>query len=135
MATAPNPAEETPRPTKGFFGAFTGVFSSARQVVSNFVELVTLEARRAGVTVVWMAALAVAAAMLVVTAWLALMVAFAVWLISQGMTLAGAIAVIAVTNLLVAAILGFVCFTMSRNLLFPATRRQLKPRSSPTDTV
>jgi hypothetical protein len=135
MATPSNPVEPTSSAAKGFLGIFTSVFSSARQVLGNFVELVTLEARRAGITLVWMVALGVVVAMLVVTAWLALMAAFALWLASHGMTLAGAIALVAAVNLIVAAILGVVCFAISRNLLFPATRRQLKPRSPPSDAA
>ncbi|HKQ30382.1 MAG TPA: hypothetical protein VJS66_03760 [Burkholderiales bacterium] len=136
MATAPKPAADATPSTKGIFGTFTSVFSSAREVLANFAELITLEARRAGVALAWMMALAVAAALLIVTAWLGLVVAFALWLISLGMmTPAGAIALVAIVNLIVAVIIGFVCFLLSRNLLFPATRRQLKPDSSPSDAA
>ena len=132
MATSPKPATDTPRAATGIFGTIAGVFTSARQVLSNYVELVTLEARRAGLALTWMVALGAMAAMLVVTAWLGFMVAFALWLISQGMTLASSIALVASVNLFAAVVVGFGCFMLSRNLLFPATRRQLKPRSSDT---
>jgi hypothetical protein len=137
MAISPKSASaaDTPRAATGLLGTIAGAFTSARQVLGNFVELVTLEARRAGLALTWMVALGAIAAMLVVTAWLGFMVAFALWLISQGMTPAGAIALVALANLLVAIAVGFACFMLSRNLLFPATRRQLKPRSSSSDTV
>jgi hypothetical protein len=130
MATSPKPAVETPQAAKGLFGIIAGVFTSARQVLSNYVELITLEARRAGLALTWMVTLGAIAAMLVVTAWMGFMVAFALWLISQGMSPAVAIVLVASVNLLVAVVVGFACFMLSRNLLFPATRRQLKPRSS-----
>jgi len=134
MATIPKTAEAM-QAAKGVFGKFTGVFTSARQMLGDFVELVAFEARRAGLSLVWMIMLGVVAAMLLVTTWLALMTALAFWLVSLGVTLAGAIAIVAVTNLLMAVAIGFVCFLLSRNLLFPATRRQLKPESPPSDVV
>lgn len=132
MATSPKPAAETPRAATGLFSTLIGAFSSARHVLGNFVELVTLEARRAGLTLMWMVALGAMAAMLAVTAWLGLMVAFALWLVSAGIAAAGAIALVASVNLLAALGIGFSCIMLSRNLLFPATRRQLKSHSSDT---
>jgi len=130
MDSAPNSATETPSQAQGFFGAIAGAFASARQVLGNLVELITLEARRAGLTLMWMVALGTIAAVLLVSAWLGFMAALAMWAVSLGMTWAGAIALVASVNLVTAGVVVFVCVILSRNLLFPATRRQLKARSS-----
>ena len=120
-------AEAAAPPTEGIIGGIAGAFNSARQVVSDLFRLFSLEVRRAGLTLVWMVALAVMAALLMVTAWLGLMGALAFWTVSLGMTWIGAMVAIAVLNLVTAAIVIFSCVTLSRALLFPATRRQLEP--------
>ncbi len=103
-------------------------------MLGNFVELITLEIRRAGLTLMWMMILGVIAAILLVAAWFGLMAVLALWLVSVGMTWISAIALVALTNLLAAGVTIFACITLSRNLLFPATRRQLSARPSSTDT-
>lgn len=128
MDTSPKSTAEVPPAAKGLLGALTGAFASARQVVGNFFELITLEARRAGLTLMWMIVLGVIAALLLVSAWLGFMAAVALWLVALGMTWAGAIALVALANLLAAGVVAFACVKLSRNLLFPATRRQLKAR-------
>lgn len=135
MNSSSKGAAETPPAAEGLLGAIAGAFASARQVLGNFVELITHEARRAGLTLMWMVALGALAAMLLVTAWLGFMAAFAWWLVSLGMTWAGAIALVALVNLLAAGVVVFFCVMLSRNLLFPATRRQLKARSSSSDAA
>lgn len=134
METSSKSADESP-PTQGLFGAITGAFSSARQIVADFFELITLEARRAGLTLAWMVALGAMAAMFLVAAWLGLMAVLALWLVSQGMAWIGAVALVTLLNLLTAGVVVFFCVRLSRNLLFPATRRQLKPRASPSDAT
>jgi len=128
-------AEATPPPTEGIIGGIANAFTSARQVVSDLFRLFSLEVRRAGLTLVWMVALAVMAALLMVTAWLGLMGALAFWAVSLGMTWIGAMVAIAVLNLITAAIAVFSCVALSRNLLFPATRRQLAPPPTRPDTT
>jgi uncharacterized membrane protein YqjE len=119
-------AEATPPPTEGIFGGIASAFNSVRRVVSGLFRLFSLEVRRAGLTLMWMVALGALAALLMVTAWLGLMGALALWAVSLGATWTGAIVAIALANLLAAAASLFVCVTLSRNLLFPATRRQLE---------
>jgi hypothetical protein len=106
-----------------------GVFASVRQLAWGFVDLVTLETRRAGVTLMWMAAWSAVAAILVISAWLALMAMAALAAVALGMAWWQALAAIAVVNVALAAALMFgVNASISRNLLFPATRRQLARR-------
>jgi uncharacterized membrane protein YqjE len=135
METSPKPAAESQPVAEGFFGAIAGAFASVRQVIGNFVELLTSEARRAGLTLMWMVALGAMAAILFVAAWLCLLAAVTLWLVARGMTWEGAIALVALVNLLAAAVVAFCCVMLSRNLLFPATRRQLRARSSSSDAA
>lgn len=119
-------AEATTPPTDGIFGGIANAFNSARRVFSGLFRLFSLEVRRAGLTLAWMVALGAMAAMLVVTAWLGLMGALALWAVSLGLTWVSAMVAIALANLAVAAIALFLCVSISRNLLFPATRRQIE---------
>jgi hypothetical protein len=90
--------------------------------------LLSLETRRAGLALVWMVAFGAIAAILVVTSWLGLMAALALWAVSLGIPWVTAVTVISLANLLAAAIMTYVCIRMSRDLLFPATRRQLEAK-------
>jgi uncharacterized membrane protein YqjE len=112
---------------KGFGEELTGTFASARMVLSDVLELLTLEARRAGLTLLLMLACGVIGALLAVAAWLGLMAALVLWAVAQGADWQVAIAAVAVGNLGTAAALFWYCLRVSRNLLFPATRRQLRP--------
>jgi len=118
-------AEATPPPIDGIFRGVANAFNSARRALSDLLRLFSLEVRRAGLTLVWMVVLGTIAAMLIVTAWLGLMGALAWWAVSLGLTWIGAMAGIALINTAVAAIAIFSCLAISRDLLFPATRRQL----------
>jgi len=106
----------------------SGTFASARRVVSDFLELLALETRRAGLTLVWMVACGAVAAILVVTAWLGFMAALALWAVSLGFPWGAAVTVISLANLLAAAITTSVCIRKSRDLLFTSTRRQLEAK-------
>jgi len=101
-------------------------FASARRVISDFLELLALETRRAGLTLVWMVACGAVAAILAVTAWLGFMAALALWAVSLGFPWGAAVIAISLANLLAAAIMTSVCIRKSRDLLFSATRRQLE---------
>ncbi len=109
------------------------VEQEARQVFSDLFRLFSLEVRRAGLTFVWMVALGAMAAMLIVAAWLGLMGALALWAVSLGLTWISALVVLALVNLVTAAMAIFFCVILSRNLLFPATRRQLEAVPNRTD--
>lgn len=105
----------------------TATFASARMLLSDVLDLFTLEARRAGLTLLLMLACGVIGALLVAAAWLGLMAALALWAVAQGADWQVAIAAVAVSNLGAAAALFWYCLRVSRSLLFPATRRQLRP--------
>ena len=59
----------------GLMGALSNVVAGARRVAYDILELLAREARRAGLTLVWMIALGLATAFLGVTAWIGLMAA------------------------------------------------------------
>ena len=116
---------ESSVPTAGVLAELSNALASAGAAVSSFLELVSLEAHRASVTLLWMLVGGVVAGICIVTAWLGLMVAFAVAAVSLGTPPAIAAFAIAVVNLLAGAFLVRACVGMSRNLLFAATRRQI----------
>lgn len=128
-------AEATPPPTDGIVGGIANAFNSVRRVFSDLFRLFSLEVRRAGLTLMWMVALGALAAMLVVTAWLGLMGALALWAVSLGWTWISVMVAIALANLVAAAVVIFSCVTVSRNLLFPATQRQLEAPPTRSDTT
>ncbi len=117
--------EVTPPPAESVFSEVANTFTSMRRVVSNFFELFSLEVRRASLTFTWMVVWGAIAAMFIVTTWLGLMGALALWIVLLGATWISAIVVISLANLLAAAVSLFVCVMISRDLLFPATRKQL----------
>ena len=106
------------------------VAASARDTFSSFLELVTLEAQRAGIALAWMIAASIAAALLAVTGWLALVVALAMWIVALGFPPIGAVLVIALVSAAGAGGLVYWCAAKSRALLFPATRRQVAGESA-----
>ncbi len=123
------PAPPTHASASGVLGEVSGMFASARSVVSGMVDLVTLEARRAGLALAWMAGLGIAAGILAITAWLGLMAALALWAIAAGLSPVLSILMVVVLNLVGAAAAVYACVKMSKALLFSASRRQLRPRT------
>ncbi|MBI3898459.1 MAG: phage holin family protein [Gammaproteobacteria bacterium] len=116
----------------GIFAAITNAISSARDVLTNFVELATLELRQAGHTLMWLVAIGIVVGFAIIGTWTALMVMLALWMVSLGVSWLAAFAGVASLNLLLAIGGVLVAFKLSRNLLFPATRRQL--RKTPADS-
>jgi hypothetical protein len=117
------------------FGEIAGVLDSARESLSNFLELMSLEAHRAGLALIWMVAWAVVAAVCIITTWLGLMAALAMWAVSLGLLPIAAIIAVAILNLVAGVVLIRVCVGLSRGLLFPATRRQLSRNPSAKASV
>ena len=115
----------------GLAAELSGALAGARGLLSNFLDLFTLEARRAGLTLVLMLACGAIGAILVVAAWLGLMAALALWAVGLGMSLEASFTALAMANLAAAGALLWLCGRFSRDLLFPATRRQL--RSNPIE--
>jgi hypothetical protein len=116
---------ETHKPTTGVLDEFSSALSSAHGAFSNFLELLTLEARRAGLALTWMIAFGVVAAICIVTAWLGLMFALAMAAMSMGVPAPAAVLAVAVINGAAGIAFVYVCIGMSQSLLFSATRRQV----------
>jgi hypothetical protein len=74
----------------------------------------------------WMLAWSTFAVLLVVTAWLGLMAGLALWIISHGYAPAGVVLGIALANLIGGAAIMLWCVKSGKDLLLPATRRQLR---------
>ena len=110
----------------GILDNVNAVLCAARQAFADFVELVTLELHRAGITFMWMLAWSTFAVLLVVTAWLGLMAGLALWIISHGYAAAGVVLTIALANLIGGAGIMFWCVRSGKDLMLPATRRQLR---------
>ena len=97
-------------------------------MLSNLLDRFALEARRAGLALVLMIACGAIGALLLVAAWLGLMAALALWAVAAGVSWQAALAAVALANLAVAAALLWLCSRVSRGLLFPGTRRQMRAK-------
>lgn len=115
------------RAATGLVEELSGALAGARGLLSNILDLFTLEARRAGLTLALMVACGAAGAILVAAAWLGLMAALALWAAEAGISWQAALAAVAFANLAIAGALFWLCARVSRDLLFSATRRQLRP--------
>lgn len=113
--------------SKGIVEDLSGAMASARWLLSSVLDLFSLEARRAGLTLVLLLACGAIGAILAVAAWFGLMAALVLWAVARGISWEAALAGVAIGNLAVAAALFCLCAWVSRNFLFPATRRQLRP--------
>ena len=112
------------------FKELSSAFASARATLSNFLDLVSLEARRAGLALMWMVISGLIAAICIAAAWLGVMAALALWMVSFGVPPIAAVIALAVANLVAGGALIYVCIGMSRALLFAATRRQVAGQAS-----
>jgi cytochrome c oxidase subunit IV len=126
----PNSQTDVPRvapppPPVSVFDELSKVLVFARETLSSFLELVSLEGRRAGLSLVWMFVGGLIAAIFIVTAWAGLMAALAMYVVSLGMLPIAAVIVVAAVNLIAGAGMLYWCIGLSRHLLFSATRRQL----------
>lgn len=119
------PRVAPPPPPVSVFDELSNVLAFARETLSNFLELVSLEGRRAGLSLVWMFVGGLIAAIFILTAWAGLMAALAMYVVSLGMLPIAAVIVVAGVNLIAGAGMLYWCIGLSRHLLFSATRRQL----------
>jgi uncharacterized membrane protein YqjE len=101
-----------------------------RGLAHDHLQLAALETQRAGKSLVNMVVYGVAAAILLVSAWLGLMGAGVLWAIAGGLNASAALLLVAALNIAAA----FILFTMirrsSQQLRFPATVRSLEPNAS-----
>ncbi|MEO8223997.1 MAG: hypothetical protein ABI661_04275, partial [Gammaproteobacteria bacterium] len=119
-------------PLPGVLDELSGALASARAGLAGFLDLVTLEARRAGLSLIWMVACGLAAAICLVAAWFGVLVAVAIWAISLGLPSVTAVISLAAVNAVAGVGLLLLCIGRSEDLRFSATRRQLAGRPPPT---
>ena len=113
---------------EGIAEELSGAFAGARGLLSNLLDLFGLEARRAGLMLVLMLACGVSGAVLIVAAWFGLLAALVLWAVARGMEWPAALAAVAFANAAAAGVLFWLCGRASRELAFPATRRELRPK-------
>ena len=108
-------------------GSVSSLIVSVRELGERFLTLVTLEGRQAGLSLAWMLALALAAAMLAVTGWLAMIACVVLALVQNNIVGWGwTLSIAALLSFAGAGGLVYMAIQRSRYLLFPATRRQLR---------
>lgn len=120
-----DPRVATQPPPSGVLDELSKLLVFARETLSDFFELVSLETRRAGLGLVWMIVGGLIATIFIITAWAGLMAALAMYIVSLGMLPLAAVIVVATVNLIAGAGMLYWCIVLSRHLLFSATRRQL----------
>ncbi|HKJ08069.1 MAG TPA: hypothetical protein VKA76_03180 [Gammaproteobacteria bacterium] len=106
----------------GLSEGIRALVSAWRQLAGDIVELAALEARLAGHALVLMVGLGLAAALLLVTAWLLLVAMLTHWLAYHGLGWQGALFLVAALQVTVAVILVVLLRRASRRLLFTGTR-------------
>jgi hypothetical protein len=112
-------------PPRGVLEEVSHVLTSVRETVSSFLELVSLEARRAGTALVWMVAGGVVAGVCLIATWLGFMAALAMWVTGLGLSPILAVLLVTLLNLALAGGVAYAGTRMVESLSFPATRRQI----------
>src|SRR5690606_11778024 len=105
---------EVPRAAPaGVLDELSGAFASVRAAVVCFLELLRLEARLAGRSLMWMLALALFAALCFISAWLGLTAALVIAIASAGYGALAAALLVSALNLLSAIALILICARLS----------------------
>lgn len=114
-------------PTPGLIENIAALWAELRGSVHDHLQIAGLEAQRAALNLVWMAACGTVVGMLVAATWLAAAGALVLWFIDSGLNASAALLLGATLNLLGA--FGFVLLLRrkSQALRFPATLRGLDP--------
>lgn len=110
---------------RGAFDELAGALGAMRATVSALLALAALEARRAGLSLIGMAACVALAAVCVVIAWLGIIAALVLGAMSLGLNTVGALVAGAALNLVVGFVLVRLASGLGTGLWFPATRRQI----------
>ncbi len=116
-------------PAPGVIDELVGMFASARAVLSDFLDLLSLEARRAGLALMWMVVCGIIAAACIISAWLGLMAALVIGVVSLGYSPLLAVIAIALMNGVAGGLLIYRGISISHDLRFSAARRQLSGKS------
>ncbi len=127
MAVVFPPQQGAARPREPGVGELLGrFFSDTRQLVSDFVHLAVLDARRAGVRLAMLLSAGLMIAILVITAWMGFVAAGIVWMFDRGVSWPLAIAIAALINVAAAAALAWWARHLVSEMPFTALLRQLR---------
>lgn len=129
MAASPHLIEPPRRPSAGDLAR--SAFRQSRTLVADYALLAVLEARSAGLRLAWLLSGGLVVAVLLVTAWIALVAGGMVWLLDEGMSWPGALAIAAGVNVLGAAATGLWMRGLFADLPFAALLRQLRGEQPP----
>jgi hypothetical protein len=124
IAARPASADAGPAPT-GVFAELGSAVASAFAAITGFLELASLEGRRAGVALLWITAFGVGAALCLTTAWFGLQAGAAIWAIAAGAPPWATLLAVAALNGVAGLMLVRAGITRTEDLAFCATRRQL----------
>ena len=111
----------------GMLDNAAALWTDLKGLAHDHLELVTLEAKRAGESLVSMVVFGIVVAILVVSAWMGLVAALVLWLVALGLAPALAVLIGVAINLAGAGGLVFLIKARTEALKFPATVRALKP--------
>jgi len=112
--------------------SLSGLLHRTRRLAAAFASLVALDARATFHELLQVMCVAIAAVVLLVTAWLAFVVAVAGWLIADGVSWTVVLAVAALVNVVAAALAGWWLWERIRKVPFAATLRQLRGDPPPS---
>ena len=104
----------------------TALVRDAGYLVRDHLELAALDAHKAAVGLTKLLTAAVIISILVVTAWITFVASAIVWAADQGISWPVALVIAGVTNLIVAAGLGFWARSQVGEIAFAATLRQIR---------
>lgn len=102
------------------------LLADARSLIADYTELAVLDARRAAIRLAWILGAVLVAAVLIVTTWMGLVAAAVVFMLGHGASWVTALIVAAVVNLAGAGALGWLMFTLIKEMPFTALLRQLR---------
>jgi uncharacterized membrane protein YqjE len=122
----PVPPGSTTTGDPGLLEIVQTLWNDLRGLAFDHLQLAALETQRAGKSLVNMVIYAVAAALLLVSAWLALLGAIVAGLIVMGLNASVALLLVAASNIIAAFVLYRLIRRSSEFLRFPATLRSLK---------
>lgn len=129
-------SRSTSSPATSSVAAMSAFWRSLGELSDSFLHLVTLEAKQAAISALFMLGFGVAAAVLILTGWLALTAWAVIALIQLGIVDWGAALILAAFfNFLGAAGLVVLLQRRTEDLLFKATRRQLRSFDSSSSSV
>jgi hypothetical protein len=137
MDDAPSSASppDAGAPKTPFTALLRGIAADLPGLVSDRIELLSLEVRRAGLALAQIVALVVAIGVLAVTAWMALWIGVAAALLAWGLALGWVVAIAIALNLVAAALAAQRVRRLAPLLALPATVRRLTlPPSRPAQT-